>query len=697
MHPSRSNINAFLFTPNKYFEIPDFQRPYSWNDSSVHAFLDDLEQTLESKQSHYFGSIVYIVDGKSSTIIDGQQRATTVLLMLTALFHIMQEDPSKSSMSAEQIQENFLVNRYGDEKNRIKLRTVTIDDEIFKKIYEQSALTSREKESKLYNAYSIFYEYFAAKDELETYVDALEHFEIVDILLESTDDNPQRIFESINSTGEPLTDGDKIRNFALMLGDKTARDFVFNEYWKRIEKDLSDVDKDYITDFFKVFMTAKFGRDVKLDNVYKEFKDLFSEQVVDVTEIAPLKNFYDEITDYLDCYLFLKFPERPTNEIFEPLKDSAFRNNYLKVEVTYPYLANVLTRLRNKEINEAEAKQAFEMIETFLVRRVVCSIISQGLNKVFASLDKDIDNYQKENSDAKYIDMLAYALLEKRRSGRLPRNEEVEEAIAHNSFYEQSRHYVNFVLTSIDDKTQSRESFLLQRFATGDKTLSIEHVLPQTITEQWKKELGPNFSEIHTKYLHTLANLTITGYNSKYSNKSFKEKKEMEHGFLHSPLLLNSYIKEQDNWAEAELQERQRWWQLQILKTWPFPGTSFTPPSNTKWIALDSDESLKGQKIQSVKIFDNIVQTTTWVDTLDVIAESLYDRNPMLLERTSEDPYLSKLIKLGSDGLRESVEIYDTGIFLEIHMANERKRVFLTNLMECLGEEPGAIEFEVLK
>lgn len=697
MHPERKNIRVFLFTPDRYFEIPDFQRPYSWNSENVQAFLDDLEEVKATQRAHYFGSIVYIIDGKSSTIIDGQQRATTVLLMLTALYHLLLEDPSRGQMPAEQIKDNYLINRYGDEKNRIKLRTVTIDDEIFKKIFEQTPLTQREKESKLYGAYTNFYEYFSDKDKLETYVDALEHFEIVDILLEASDDNPQRIFESINSTGEPLSDGDKIRNYALMLGDKTARDLVFENYWKKIENELSDVNEDYITDFFRAYMTAKSGRDVKMYNVYKEFKELFTTRVPETSDVESLQTFYDEIFEYLDCFLFLKFPTRKDNDIFEPLTDAAFRINYLKVESTYPFFINVLMRLKRKELAVEEVAQIFSLIETILVRRIICSITTQGLNKVFVALDKDVENYWQNEPSVQYIEILKYVLLEKRRSGRTPRNEEVAEAIVHNEFYEQRRYNVNFVLSSIDDKTQSRESFLLQRFAQGDQTLSIEHVMPQSITEQWKKELGPNFSEIHQKFLHTLANLTITGYNSKYSNKSFTEKKETDNGFIQSPLLLNTYIKEQTTWSQEQLAQRQEWWKQQVEKLWPCPTSSFVPPVNTTWISLNSEEELVGRKIQSVQIFGTAVRVTTWVDALDVIAETLYDKHPNLINEISTDAYLSKMIKIGTDGLRDGVEIYDTGIFLEVHMHNERKRIVLTRLMECLNEDPSEIEFEVLK
>ena len=258
MKVSHDNIETFVYTPGKYFVIPDFQRPYSWENENINSFLEDLEYAIDGKKTHFFGSIVFINDGENKMIIDGQQRVTTVLIMLTALYHIIKTNPKRSLRPANQIKDQYLYNdkSYHKENNRIKLRTVSTDNKIFESIFEQNIISEKQKASRLYQAYRLFINFFENKDNLDKYLEALSMFEIVIIALDSSDDNPQKIFESINSTGKPLSDGDKIRNFALMLNNHEAREFVLKSYWTFIETKLTKGNQDFISDFFKYYLTS---------------------------------------------------------------------------------------------------------------------------------------------------------------------------------------------------------------------------------------------------------------------------------------------------------------------------------------------------------------------------------------------------------------------------------------------------------
>ena len=206
--------------------------------------------------------------------------------MLTALYHIITDEPLSSNRPAQEIKEKYLYNSqpYYEEQNRIKLRTVTTDNAIFEQIFERGGFATNSKDSKLYQAYEQFYQYFKDKDNLQRYVDILEKFEVVTIALFESDDNPQRIFESINSTGKPLTDGDKIRNFALMLNNDRARNVVLKKYWEKIETRLTDINKDFISDFFKYYLTSKLQKEVKIEQVYPEFKKLFYSSIGDAQD-----------------------------------------------------------------------------------------------------------------------------------------------------------------------------------------------------------------------------------------------------------------------------------------------------------------------------------------------------------------------------------------------------------------------------
>ena len=483
MKVSHDNIETFLYTPGKYLIIPDFQRPYSWDKANIISFIEDLKYVMEKDINHFFGSIVYINDGHNKTIIDGQQRATTVLLMLTSLYHIIENNSSLSNISAQAIREQYLYNNqpYSDEQNRIKLRTVTTDNEIFELIFEQKKLSNNQKGCKLYQAYEHFYVYFKEKTSLHKYINALSKFEIVTIALDSSDDNPQKIFESINSTGKPLTDGDKIRNFALMLNNAKSRDFVLNNYWKIIEKELTKINKDYISDFFKYFLISKLCKDIKIEEVYPEFKNLFLSRNQDRTNnIDSLKTFYDEVVSFLDHYIFLKF-NKDTDNYYNAIKDHGFRLNYLNIETPFPYLMQVLEQYKLGIIDNMEIKKVFIIIESYLARRIICNIPTTGLNKLFSGLHKEINNTLKQYPDQKYTDILLYIITNKSGGLRMPKTVEIKYAIDNNPIYNQRNNYIYFILSSIDDK--SKESNLLRQISNDEIELTIEHVMPKSLNK----------------------------------------------------------------------------------------------------------------------------------------------------------------------------------------------------------------------
>ncbi len=246
---AQSNMKEFLYTPGMFFEIPEFQRPYSWQTTNVDEFLSDLEECITKSKNHYFGTVVQVKDTDSiysRSIIDGQQRVTTSLLMISVIYHMARDDSSlitNPETTADKIEYQYLINKDLDNK-RVKLRTVTSDDEILQRIFnakgKESELELKDRQSNVYKVYAKFRDYFSKKQGgLDKYIDGLGHFEIAVLTLDSNDDNPQRVFESINSTGKPLSDGDKIRNFALMLNNKKLRDHVYSEYWRPIERTLT--------------------------------------------------------------------------------------------------------------------------------------------------------------------------------------------------------------------------------------------------------------------------------------------------------------------------------------------------------------------------------------------------------------------------------------------------------------------------
>lgn len=692
MIATQNNINTFLYTPGKYFVIPDFQRPYSWDKANIASFIADLESVLAGNKKHYFGSIVYINEGNNSTIIDGQQRATTVLLMLTALYHIRSDHPEIADIPAEVIKENYLYNRhsYTVEQNRIKLRTVTTDNTIFEQIFNRSPLAPNGKDSKLYQAYSQFYEYFKDKTELEKYVNVLENFEVVTIALNASDDNPQKIFESINSTGKPLTDGDKIRNFALMLNDKTARNVVLKNYWEIIEFRLTNLNNDYISDFFKYYLTSELQREVKIEQVYPEFKKLFYAYIgEDQTNLEKLEAFYGKVLAYLNHYSFLKFNIDEMQD-YQTVADEGFRLNFLKIETPYPFFMRVLDEYQQGLLGDNDLTHIFKMIETYLTRRIVCNIPTTGSNKLFASLHKDIKYYLSEYTGSTYVDVLGYILSSKSGGLRMPKKAEIEGAINSNPMYLQRNYYINFVLTSVDD--QSRESGLLKQLANADIQLSIEHIMPQTLNTAWKNELGETYEQIHAQYLHTLPNLTLTGYNSKYSNNDFATKKTIENGFNESPLAINQFIRSTEHWDRNALEKRAGWWLEQIEKIWPVPVSPFLPKTEETTFIFGDDKDLTGSRVKAVHVQGEITECDSWSAVFETVLRKLFSLNEDLYDYITSEPYLYRYIKSDKTAMRMPNAIDGTPYFYENNTNTNRKRDIIVRLTEHLDMDTSDIK-----
>jgi hypothetical protein len=257
---------------------------------------------------------------------------------------------------------------------------------------------------------------------------------------------------------------------------------------------------------------------------------------------------------------------------------------------------------------------------------------------------------------------------------RMPSDAEYENAVRTNPTYTQRNAFINYILTSSDGS--SKESNTLYQIANGDLKLSIEHVMPQTLTKEWEHELGADEFGIehthlvHDQYIHTLANLTLTGYNSEYSNRSFDEKKTLvvkgeKVGFNDSDLRINKWIAAHDAWNEETLKERQDWWIENLQKVWPLPQTNFKPVEPDTTVLLLNEQNLKGKGIRSVQVFGDSTLVGTWAEALDIIAESVYDKNPDFFDLVSQDEFLFKYFKKDSSGFNNSAEILDTGYYLD--------------------------------
>lgn len=704
MISAQTNVQKILNASETYYEIPNFQRPYAWQTANANEFLSDLEDSVAKHKNHYFGTVVLVEDTASSysvAIIDGQQRVTTSLLMVTAIYHLVKKDPSlieNPETTPDLIRDRYLFNANID-KNKVKLRTVTTDNQILQHIFdkdgEESRLEPRERMSNIYQVYSTFRKYFSTRKGLDKYIDGLRLFEVISITLNGNDDNPQRVFESINSTGKPLTDGDKIRNFALMLGNDHLRNQVYEKYWSIIEESLVDANKDYITDFFRSYIISKRQAVVRLDAVYPEFKKQFDKNVGEAQEEDKIDAFYTDIVESLGFYKLLKLID--TNDFeskYKGISETIFKMRYLQIDLYIPFAMNILRHHAASELTDAQLEEAFKLIETYFSRRIVSGIDTTSVDRFLASLHKDVLSYQKASPETDYVEVLRYILLNRIGQTRMPDDTEYENAIRTRDAYYQRNSFLIYVLTAAEESSKEAVHTLHQ-ISDGKLKLTIEHVMPQTLaSKDWQAMLGDDFERIHRDYLHTLANLTLTGYNSEYSNRPYLEKMNLEvkdkktgevHkvGFADSKLPLNEWIARHDTWNEETLKERQDWWVKSLKKVWALPTTSFQPVEEDTAVYLLDTPDLKGRSIRSVEVFGEKSSVTTWAEALDAIAEAIYNRHSDFIEKVTDDEYLSRWIRQDSSAFYSSTEIFETGYFIDTGNNTNTK----LRMIAALGKE----------
>lgn len=394
-------------------------------------------------------------------------------------------------------------------------------------------------------------------DKLETICKGLEKLMIVWIALEKGKDDPQLIFESMNSKGIELTQTDLIRNYIVMETEVEKQEDFYNQYWRAMEKDFkqnetlfkqnkksSKQNKDLFNRFVRHYLTIKTGKIPNEKEVYKAFKDYQQKERINIEDL--LKDL-QKYCGYFCQIAFKKEDDKDLNKALSFLVD-------LEMDVMYPLLLELYSDYKDGVLSKQDFIPIIALTESYLCRRMVCGFGSDGLNKFFPPFTKKIDKKQYLKSVEEHFGSLTGGQ-------RFPNDDEFKELFITRDFY-------NF---------KKREYFLkrLENFDTKEpvntKECTTEHIMPQTLTEKWKRDLGENFKAIHEKYLHTIGNLTLTGYNSEYSNNSFQEKRDMENGFKQSPLRLNQSLKDLEPFGEKEIKERANDLADWALKIWTYP------------------------------------------------------------------------------------------------------------------------------
>ena len=542
---------------SQQFSIPIYQRSYSWTEHQCSQLWDDIVRVALDKKilAHFIGSIVYIEkniyqasDITKLQVIDGQQRLTTILLLLAALGRALKKDSAKYEITQEKIENRYIFNIDELNAGRYKLILRRSDNEAFKKILDGKDIPEDQSTNIVHN-FNFFQDKIKSNEiNIDLLYAGIKKLIIIDVSLESGKDNPQLIFESLNSTGLDLSQADLIRNYILMGLEEKKQEDLYREYWQPIEEAFDHAENsNYFDRFMRDYLTIKTRQIPNMDEVYQEFKKYYR-------SVDSVDNIIHEIHYYAMNFTKLAFEQEPNPQLNEVIHNI----NTLKVNVAYPFLLEVYVDRDEKKISNEIMLEIFTMVESYVFRRAICGIPTNSLNKTFGYLSGELD---KNN----YLQSLKAILYLKESYKRFPTDVEFEEGFLSKDVYRTS-HLRKHLLDRLENHNRK------EKVNINDYT--IEHIMPRNLTKEWKNTLGENWEMIHEKYLHTAGNLTLTGYNPELGNKSFLEKRDMKGGFANSPLTLNTSLAKLEQWGQDEILERGKFLAEKSIKIWKRPPIS---------------------------------------------------------------------------------------------------------------------------
>ncbi len=624
---ANKSIISFLIDGSKQFQLPLFQRNYTWTKKEWETLWEDLIYIAEKKhdKSHFLGAIVTlpINSGPDAVakyiVIDGQQRLTTLYLILCSIRDIARE--MGDSEKANEINDLYLVNKYKKGDEHYKLLSSQKDRETLKNLVECNKV---DEDSLLLHAYRYFYEKIKRNKDYATYRNIITHYLYVVSITLDQDDNPYLVFESLNAKGKPLTQADLIKNHLFMRIQQNEQEIRFNTDWFPMEQALGEK----LTEFIRHFL-MKDGEIVKSSEVYDRFKESLGKQ--------DAQEYLVKLARYGNSYKRILFPE------FEPddrLKNKLWRINRIEVTTAYPLLLKLYELLENGVIVKDQLISVLEILENYLIRRFLTGLATNQLNKIFPSLILAIINRSEDDVakiTAEFLTTKGY-----------PKDSDIERDIVERKMYgggdRQSK--TKFILESLEESFNHKERVDL-------KNLSIEHIMPRTLNEWWRDHLGEEGVQWHADYVDVIGNLTLTGYNSELSNMSFERKKDV---YAQSHLEINRYFESMDSWQPEDVRVRSLKLAALIVDRWKYFGKEYTVSKDVVTGLWPTELIIKGSSYP----------VNSWRDVLHETLNYLYDLDPVNFEELAlKNPtYLSK-----DAGRFRSHRLIRDSFFVEVNMA----------------------------
>lgn len=634
MEVLRNSIQKFIGSHDTIFTIPVYQRNYDWKEKHCNQLLKDIIDAGKNnnKESYFIGSIVFIKTNITTTpnvltIIDGQQRLTTLTILYSVLYKKALEYGHPDI--AKQYMNRYLINEDLKNEEKIKLKPSNNDNIALKNIIENMNIISDEY-SRIYENY----EFFNNKINIDNFsyiTEGLKKLVFIEVGLEKNKDEPQEIFQSLNSTGLDLSQGDLIRNYILMGLDFNIQEKIYKQYWTPIEENTTEekTKNTKLSEFIRDYLTFNFHSIPNQDKVFEFFKEKFP-----TPQLSDLEILLQDLKKYSESYYYLINPDKETDEI---IKEHLYLINKLQISVSYPFLIQVYNDFKTNILDKDTLVKVLELIQSYTWRRFICSIPTNALNKIFMVLYKEID---KEN----YINSLEKSLLTKKANGRFPNNDEVFSVLKTKDMYNIQSKNRTYFLERLNNY-QERIKVNIE----GNQDVTIEHIFPQKSGKEWRNLLENEFDTM-IKFSNTAANLTLSAFNKELSNKPFIEKRDLpDKGYKYSPLKIDKFLAGIDTWNMENLNLRLDWIFNRFKKVWYYPEIEVDSLINNdtqEFNILDIDSTdVINNKIEYFIFFNEKYTNQTWSSLLNTVSKIMFEREPHIFLNSD----LGRLLKLSDN------------------------------------------------
>jgi uncharacterized protein with ParB-like and HNH nuclease domain len=667
MKASETKIEKFLASNETTFVIPVYQRNYDWANTQCKQLLNDITEVGKNDQmnAHFIGSIVYVHDDVYTasgitelTVIDGQQRLTTITLIYLALYRWAKK--MGKMQLVEKIHKTYLINQFAPEAQKLKLKQTDHNRAAFEYILNENDTMPASASFGEYSRIIENFEYFQANinaENFEIVQKGLAKLIFIDIALDRQKDDPQRIFESLNSTGLKLEQGDLIRNYILMGLNAADQNKIYKNYWEIIEKYAKDEtsNESKVSDFIRDYLTLENKNIPNKSKVYLEFKTKYPTSTFEaleymLTDLKALAQHYNKLIN-------------PKNETDKDIRLQLKRIDKLEINVAYPFLMKVYDDYNTAIINKQTVLEVFDLVQSYCWRRFILGLPTNALNKIFMSL------YDKvEYKD--YLVSIQKVLLRLPGTSRFPRNKELIDALKIKDVYNIKSKNRMYLLERLEN-FENKEPVWIE----GNTDITIEHIFPQNPDPKWKIELGADdYNYIKENYLNTIGNLTLSGYNGNLGNKSFLEKRNMpDLGYAASKLWLNKYLAPIEKWDKIAIENRFTAIAERVLKIWRMPDIDIDVQADSNEINIFDAEDPTFKKLEYAIFFDQKIVVKQVAQLYVEIFKILFELQPDTFFTTEIGLKIGLTKKdTGADSKRTPAKLTDT-YFIESGYSNKDK------------------------